>query len=307
MSMYFNHNCLENCSRETLPELIYEISELKGITQKSEEELYFCQDLWNIRVPQGVLRDYLYSLKDREIAKLLITAVMNGPYYFTDGCEGKVDVDPELTKGYLEGFLGICFRDNVSRVLSLKSEKDLREACYKICSFAGVKLNYEVWNIKGVEQLEKYLKDKCKFSSIEEAFDVLEEELPGVVILNSARKSAKKHDFRGGFKQIYETIKVLWQEELGMLLKGVSDEERKRILLENYGVDISRESIETLNIERYKREREFMLPSGRKKLFEWHAKLNVNHTRVYYYLDKKNKRLYIGHCGKHLGTFSYNS
>jgi len=41
-------------------------------------------------------------------------------------------------------------------------------------------------------------------------------------------------------------------------------------------------------------------------LFEWHIKIG-SETRIHFFIDKEEKKVYIGHCGKHLPIPSYKS
>jgi len=39
-------------------------------------------------------------------------------------------------------------------------------------------------------------------------------------------------------------------------------------------------------------------------MFVWHIKIG-GETRIHFYIDKEEKKIYIGHCGKHLAVPSY--
>ena len=62
---------------------------------------------------------------------------------------------------------------------------------------------------------------------------------------------------------------------------------------------VSGESEPVRNNPRLKREREFWLPEGRKKVFENHVKLSGGY-RLHFYPDNEAKHIYVGHIGPHL-------
>ena len=62
---------------------------------------------------------------------------------------------------------------------------------------------------------------------------------------------------------------------------------------------VSGESETVLNNPRLKREREFWLPEGRRKVFENHVKLSGG-FRLHFYLENEEKHIYVGHIGPHL-------
>lgn len=62
---------------------------------------------------------------------------------------------------------------------------------------------------------------------------------------------------------------------------------------------VSGESEPVMNNPRLKREREFWLPEGRKKVFENHVKLSGGY-RLHFYPDNEAKHIYVGHIGPHL-------
>ncbi len=62
---------------------------------------------------------------------------------------------------------------------------------------------------------------------------------------------------------------------------------------------VSGESETVMNNPRLKRQREFWLPEGRKKVFENHVKLSGGY-RLHFYPDNEAKHIYVGHIGPHL-------
>jgi hypothetical protein len=305
MSFYFNHSALENTSDSYADKYLNEVIRIKVDMRKNREELLFYQDFWKIDFCGMDIKDYMFGLKDREYAKEVINSVMNGPYYYGSNNTGPFKVIPEVNKNCFGNLLlGICFNDGQDKIISLKEDKDLNQKQYT--TFNGER-RQSVHNIIGCETLQEYFKSQYTFKCINDVFEKIEEEFKNIVILDNAKKSARKHDFRSCFDNIYNGILGLYKIELPLLVKGVNDEKRKEVYFERLKMEISKESEETLNIERYRREREFVIPRRGKVLFEWHIKFNGNNTRIHYYIDKKRRKVYIGHCGRHLSTAGYKS
>jgi hypothetical protein len=90
------------------------------------------------------------------------------------------------------------------------------------------------------------------------------------------------------------------------LLEGVPDRQRAEVFLQQTGFEISGESSEVLKNPGFRKHREFVTGAKGILLFDWHIKIG-SETRIHFYIDKKEKKIYIGHCGKHLPVPSYKS
>ena len=62
---------------------------------------------------------------------------------------------------------------------------------------------------------------------------------------------------------------------------------------------VSGESETVINNPQLRKEREFWLPEGRKKVFENHVKLSSGY-RIHFYPENESKHIYVGHIGPHL-------
>lgn len=125
-----------------------------------------------------------------------------------------------------------------------------------------------------------------------------------IVILEEAKKSAYKHNFKNRYTDVYESIiglKIFLEE----LKNNRSLLEISIIYKNEIRFEISPESSSTLKIRRYRQKREFKI-EGDTYLFEWHIKIG-HETRIHFYVDKDKEKIYIGHCGQHLPIPSYNS
>jgi hypothetical protein len=308
MNLYFNHSVMENTSLDMMQCYLQEIIKLKAGANRQSQTIYFYQDFWNLEFAGINLSSYLCSLNDKESVKAIITSVMNGPYYYKNIENNLIYEVPKVDEGSFGRMLiSICFKDNESLILSLNGEVSLCEEKYEVKEYVDRNVNFNILNIKGEQRLNFYFNNKEIYKNIYQVFENIEKNNHEVVLLSSAKKSAKKHDFRDCFEEIYRAIEILAKAELPLLLKGENDELRKNTLHLQYGIEISKESAETLSIERYRKEREFIIPQRGTELFQWHVKIQGGNTRIHYFIDKENKKVYIGHCGKHLGTSGYSS
>lgn len=283
-----------------------EIVSIKSHVRKNKEQLLFYQNFWNMDFCRVNIKDYIFKMKNRECAKEIINSVMNGPYYYDCALTEDVIINPKVDKDCFGNMLlGICLNDGQDKIISLREEKDLCSQCYKMLKNNGRAASIQ--NLIGYETINEYFENKITFKTIGDVFDRMEADFKNVIILEEAKKSAKKHDFRNCYGDVYNGISALIAVELPLIIEGKSDEVRKKKFLETCKLEISRESEETLNIERYRKEREFVIPKLGKVLFEWHIKVDGSNTRIHYYIDKKKRKIYIGHCGRHLGTAGYKS
>lgn len=283
---------------------IDEIINIKTCMRKNREQIYFYQDFWSISLGEMNMKDYIFSITDKEYAKEIISVVMNGPYYFNSDKTDDVSIEPKVRKSFAKNLIAICFKDSQDKIISLRGETDL---CHKEYSVRDYRSCFCIQNIIGCDELISRMNTAEKFKNINDVFDKIEAASKNIVILESARKSAKKHDFRDCLDDVFNGIMGLYNIELPMLRRGIQGEKRMEEFQKGCRLEISKESEETLNIERYKREREFNIPRKGKVLFDWHIKIDGGNTRIHYYIDKDRKKVYIGHCGKHLSTAGYKS
>lgn len=308
MSIYFNHSSFENGTMDKIPDYITEVMSIKKKAQGNNENLYFYQDFWDVKLDGTDLRNFMFKNNNLESVKGLIASVMNGPYYYNNFEKNHIETNPRVNStSFGETLLGICFKDNQPNIVSLAEEKEIVSSRYEVKGYGEAEVDFEVINFMGEEGLESYVKRNMIFHSINDVFTAIEQTRKNIVILENAKKSAKKHDFRGSCREVYNAICSLEDVELPALLSGENDENRRSLYYSSCSIEISKESSETLNVERYRKEREFVIPGKGKMVFQWHIKIGGGHTRIYYFIDKEDEKIYIGHCGKHLGTSSYNS
>lgn len=69
--------------------------------------------------------------------------------------------------------------------------------------------------------------------------------------------------------------------------------------------NVSLESQVTLQNPKYSKERTFLCPDGKERVFSWHAKLSFG-WRIYF-LPNEQRKLIIGYVGCHLRTVKYSN
>ena len=304
MSIYFNHNELQRRTRHDVSCCLIEMLSYSLIL-KEQYELRFYDQFWNISLQDGLLSEYIYDLDDRDEAKTFILLVMNSGSGFNESsvtCIPTVVPEP-IENEFIQKLICICFEDKPDAILSLSGEQVLIHLSYDLHHDV---ISHRVANLTGKRELENYLMTLVKLISIADVFLKLEKNFPNIIILGDAKKSAQKHNFYGCYNSVYETIAALESIELQALENGATTENRQETFKKITGFDISGESENTLRVPRYYREREFTIPGVGKKLFQWHIKIGQQ-TRIHYYMDIEEKKIYIGHCGKHLGTSTYSS
>lgn len=305
MILYFNHSLLESSNWDDMVDYLIEAASLNNICINMGWTMSYWSHIWSLKVCGQSFNSYLGNLDKKEVAQVMSQAILNGPYYEDKSISTGFTIEPKLNQsGYLEQLLFNCYSDKQDVIASLKDEIELRESEYLLNGQAG---EYKIQNRKGEDEMISLINERLSFNCIDEVFSELSSRNENIVILRSAIKSAKKHDFRGSYGIVFMGIEALYNIELNNIIEGMNDERRKIDFYSKTIIEISGETDDTLGIERYKKEREFTVPGIGKKLFEWHLKIDGNNTRVHYYIDKTNKKLYIGHCGKHLGTSNYNS
>jgi hypothetical protein len=89
--------------------------------------------------------------------------------------------------------------------------------------------------------------------------------------------------------------------ELEDYCKGWTDEAFEPKSLRN----VSPESQVTLQNPKYSKERTFLCPDGKDRVFSWHAKLSFG-WRIYFFPNEQRKMI-IGYVGCHLRTVKYSN
>lgn len=300
--LYFNHSALINSSEQAVIACIVEIAAIKDIL--GSIPLFVSDDFWGLHIQSGTLFSFLTKQGNRDKAIVLILALMNnGPHFHRPVLVPHLMIIPEVSQGcFAFDLMHTCFKDNQEHILSLLNEKILTHKKYTLST---KKLSLDIINLIGREKVLRYLENRLVFNSIEEVFQEIIKVNPSIKILESAWKSAKKHNFKGALFDVYKTICTL-TSEMALLIDGIPEPQRIESFLKQTGFEISGETKKTLENPKYRERREFIIESKGKVLFEWHIKIG-NEIRIHYFIDKENKKIYIAHCGSHLPVPSFRS
>ncbi|MGE7219226.1 hypothetical protein ACQKJC_22340 [Priestia koreensis] len=298
--IYFNHSSMEGIANELVPNYLKELLTLVDLLKKNNYEVRFSSKLWGVKLKRDELSQFMYNMKDTDTVKPFLMAAMgNGPHYTENDVEERLKITPFIQSGTSpERILYSCLNDSTSFLMSLINEPLLISDSYKVESQSK---SIEVSNIIGEKALQSFLSSSISFKTIDEVFERIEEQYSNIVILDSARKSARTHHFQGKFNHVFNTLIALEEVEMSLMADGVNDEIRKDKFYQHCGFEISGESTKTMSKPSCVRIREFVIPEKGKKKFEWHAKIGIK-TRIHYYIDLESNKVYIGHCGKHLKT-----
>jgi hypothetical protein len=146
------------------------------------------------------------------------------------------------------------------------------------------------------------------FRSIQDVFDDINgRHLQQLFILESAKKSARRHNFLNRFPEVHTALLALVALELHNIVDNIDEAERIERFRQATGLEISKESAETMKDDYYRNERLFTIPGQQhSELFEWHVKIG-NYIRIHYFVDKSERIIYIGHCGKHLPVKNFKT
>lgn len=310
MSIFYLNHCVI-CSQETVGSVKRKLEELISIQKhirSKHAQLYIYSEFWKVNVLDGAINLHTFILEyyDRTAAMTTIYAVMNsGPFYDSRPEQVNMDVSPEIEMlSFIRMLFDACINDNQQLIASFSCENQLIHSKYNITleSNKEFKLN----NYLGKQQIDTYFSDRLLFDNIENVIINLDANLKKTEILGAAKKSARGHNFQGRQNEVHKVISALEKIELKLIIEGVNEEERKQCFYESTGYKISKESVNTMSVEKFRRERQFTIEIGKIELFEWHIKIGRN-IRIHYFVDKDKEKVYVGHCGRHLGTTTYNS
>lgn len=305
--IYLNHSCLMYSSSHQVEEKLDELRALIYELRRRKWILHIIQSFWDIRIEGEALKTYLYGLSDKDTQMASIIAIMDsGPYFETVGeleTYPKLEITPEVDDYTFEyPFLYTCFLESQPHIMSFQHPILLTNSAFTLKIEETV---LAINNVCGLINFERFLHELNPLMSIQDVFKKIEEEKESLIILPSAKKSANRHNFKGNFTVVYKLLLALHDFELNSNSNEMR-ESREDYFYRKTGFQISKESTATLDVKRFRQEREFIIPGDGKKIFEWHVKIG-NDTRIHYYVNKTDDKIYVGHCGAHLGTVSFNS
>ena len=298
--IYFNHNTLADQNRETIEDCLSEILRLSSFVKENNYELKFYWKLWEIKVNDKDLRSILSERKFSEKTMGLIYAIINsGPFYCDedkfDSAESVI-INPEVPcNSAILNMLASCIIWGQSIILSQKQEQILTHDNYNLVHEDE---SYDLINIIGEDKLTEFIFSQNIPKSIDEVFERISR-FDHVVILDSAKKSARKYDFSSTLLSVEKVLECLSSIEFMDVNNNLTNENRKMHFKNKTGFEFSEESIETIRHPRFRAQRLFQISPGNKQCFTLHAKIGGS-LRIHFLIE--NGILYIGYCGNHLST-----
>lgn len=298
--IFFNHNTLADQNRDTIEDCLSEILRLSIFAKKNNYELRFYWKLWEIKVNDKYLRNILSEREFSEKTMSLIYAIINsGPFYCDEDKSNSVEsliINPEVTcNKVILNMLVSCIIWRQPIILSQKQEQILIHDNYNL---VHENQRHDLINIIGEDKLTEFIDNQNIPKTIDEVFERISR-IEHVVILDSAKKSARRYDFSSTLLSVEKVLKCLSSIEFMDANNNLTNEDKKLYFKSKTGFEFSEESIETIRHPRYKAQRVFQISPGNKKCFTLHAKIGGS-LRIHFLIE--NGILYIGYCGNHLST-----
>ena len=126
-----------------------------------------------------------------------------------------------------------------------------------------------------------------------------EELFPSLQFCYAGNKQLQK--LRTGDEKLKLVLEILYELE-----NCAKNWETGYFNLEGTSLEVSGESVPTLN--KYSKERTFLCPDGKERLFEQHAKERKNNWRIYFFPEVSKigtRKVIIGYVGTHLPSEKY--
>jgi len=163
--------------------------------------------------------------------------------------------------------------------------------------------NFDVSNIYSLDQIEGHIQELTEINQSNKGYLIsLEqmgnEDFPNLKFCLTALKNLRSSVVTS---QDYTVIVDVLNRLNNSIVNSGDEEELKRIS----GLDISKESRETMQCKKHSRKRYFIHPELGKVLFESHIKNFSNGKRMHILADYKEKTIAIGFFGLHLSTVNF--
>jgi hypothetical protein len=267
---YLFHKSYKNAAIKEIESNLQDLNDIV-VSERHENGYFFKHDesIWNVETSEGIFVDVVYSkLEDKQFAQNVLPKLFNMIKSIPDEILSFESFD-HLYETY-NAFYGLNFTEfnlDSSRCLyNKKSYKNFREK--------------NLWEITPDSFWERR---ELLFSKI--------------IFCPNVREHVNKLG-NTYLNQIVTKLKEL-DRYVVQYWKGGNfsyiDANQKAAL------NISPESEKTMSQQKYRVQRTFLLPDGRKKCFELHIK--TGNLRLHFFPD--NRKIFIGYIGKHLDTANY--
>lgn len=150
-----------------------------------------------------------------------------------------------------------------------------------------------------VEEHRDWIKNwnRNRVSNGLELWNLREELFPNLIFCDAVREQLQSLDAENPRLQHVKN----WFLDLEAYCQTWTDGAFKTENLRN----VSPESTVTLQNKKYSRERTFICPDGKERIFSWHAKLSSG-WRIYFF-PQEQRKIIIGYVGCHLPTVKYSN
>ncbi|MEG5000390.1 hypothetical protein [Microcoleus sp. B4-D4] len=126
-----------------------------------------------------------------------------------------------------------------------------------------------------------------------------DELFPSLQFCEAGNKQLRR--LRAGEERLQLVLEILYQIE-----DCAKNWKMGYFSLDGTSIEVSGESKPTL--DKYRKERTFVCPDGKERLFEQHAKIRQHNWRIYFFLEVSEvgiRKVIIGYVGTHLPSVNY--
>ncbi|MEN5432827.1 hypothetical protein ABE545_04195 [Sphingobacterium faecium] len=268
-NFYLSKIGYENASSSEIEDNFMLLNEIVVEDPTPEDSFLKNENIWEMNTKEGVLGEVVFSDKfsDMQFAHIVVPKLI------------------ESMKSINDKFTTLDEFDNSQ---------------YKIYnSFYGAK--FELTNdrhISNREKYEKFKKDNLWDLAPDSFWERREQLFAKIILCPSVENDLR----RVGSSYLSQIKNKLVELDNYVVSNWKNDSFNYSDANEKSSLNISPESKQTMNQEKYRNQRMFKLPDGRNECFELHIK--TGNLRFHFFPEET--KIYVGYIGKHLGTDKYN-
>lgn len=266
--------------------------------------VYASETLWSKEISSGyTMFKFIDDNRiDKSLTRAFISIVTKGPY-FEDLLQNLEHECVIISTG--DDVKGSCIAaaSHMSGLLtSLKDSKYYDDNPVKVNYKEGNEecQEIEITNILNSSNANKYVAEYIKGSinSWDTFWDKRESLLPELVFCECVKSQLDDVNYNADYPLIYCHLQRMNDYKGNVRKKLVTVPDYRTM-----GIDATHESKRTLAI--YGKERTFVCPDGKDRLFSWHSKQLGPNIRIHFYPpDNTTDKFYIGYIGIHLRTIN---
>lgn len=306
-------------NEEDIEQYLRDIAEILLYLKSQGIQIYSSELLWERPVIRNInFNSCIFGkIRDNDLKKLILEQIVNGPFWESDRIHKHEDKyiyrglqvnnysiaeAAERTNISLESCALLSFSKSRN---GIDKDKDFDvKICIVIKESNGYSktLSIPVINILNNIDATNWYSSQYKSNNWKEFIQDIGEEMSNLRFLNRVRKTLSRirhqNDIATLFREYLLSLNNIWYPlQFGNEISPSKDIIK---IMEERGFEVSDESESTKNNKDLMKYRLFKLPDGRKEAFTLHLKIRC--YRIYFFLDKKEKLIWIGHIGNHLGT-----